>query len=198
MKEGLPAAVFEHLHLNVANKEATAEWYVENVGLEIIPTENSEVVYVADQDRNFMFEFSSVPGLRTNYADIESDGFHYALEGREAIEWVAGEMLKNGATQEGEACWNPVGDYVVNLSDPNGLNAQLIHPMNPFYQKAEKSVLRFKHFAFNTPNQMRSALWYVEFMSLTIPWSKDIEEIDHVQSYRVPYVGDVEKRMSFE
>jgi catechol 2,3-dioxygenase-like lactoylglutathione lyase family enzyme len=199
MKERLPPVLFEHLRVNVADKEATAKWYVEHVGLEIIPTENKEVVYVADKDHHFMFEFSSIPGLKNNYADTHLDGFHCAFEGHKTIEAVGERMLKNGATQLGEITRNLVGDYVLNFKDINGLNAQLLHRVDPFYPKPVKSTIRFEHFAFNTPNQMLSALWYVEFMDLTIPWSKDIDKAKNMdRNYRVPYVGDVGQRMSFE
>jgi len=199
MKEKLPPVRFEHLRVNVADKAATAKWYVENIGLEIIPTKNKDVVYVADKDHNFMFEFSSIPGLRTNYHDIHIDGFHCAFEGHKTIEAVGERMLKNGAVKLGEIYRNLVGDYVLNFKDINGLNAQLLHRVDPFYPKPVKSSIRFEHFAFNTPNQMLSALWYVEFMDLTIPWSKDIDKTNSMyRNYRVPYVGDVGQRMSFE
>lgn len=199
LKEKLPPVLFEHLRLNVADKEATAKWYVENVGLEVIPTENKDVVYVADKDHHFMFEFSSIPGLKTNYADIHIDAFHAAFEGHKTIEAVGERMLKHGATQLGEIYRNKVGDYVLNFKDINGLNAQLLHRVDPFYPKPVKSTIRFEHFAFNTPDQMQSALWYVEFMDLTIPWSKDIEKTNNMyRNFRVPYVGDVGQRMSIE
>jgi hypothetical protein len=199
MKESLPPILFEHLRVNVADKEATAKWYVENVGLEIIPTESKDFVYVADKDHHFMFEFSSIPGLKTNYSDIAVEGLHCAFEGHKTIEAVAEQMLKNGATQQGKIFRNLVGDYVIDLKDINGLNAQLLHRIDPFYPKPMKGTIRFEHFAFNTPNQMQSALWFVEFMELTIPWSKDIDKANHLlRNYRVPYVGDVGQRMTFE
>lgn len=198
-KEKLPPVLFEHLHLNVVDKEATAAWYVEHVGLEILPTDQKDVIYVADKDRNFMFEFSSIPGLKTNYADHHLDAFHVAFEGHKTIEAVAERMLKNGASQIGEITRNLVGDYVLNLRDINGFSAQLIHRVDPFYPKPVKSTIRFEHFAFNTPSQMQTALWFVEFMDLTIPWSKDIDLAnDRLRNYRVPYVGDVAQRMSLE
>lgn len=199
LKQKLPPVRFEHLHLNVADKAATAAWYVENVGLEIVPTEDQRVVCVADKDRNFMFEFSSIAGLKNNYSEIDIDSFHIAFEGHKTIEAVAQRMLKNGATQLGEIYRNKVGDYVLNLRDINGLSAQLLHRVDPFYPKPMKSTIRFEHFAFNTPNQMLSALWFVQFMDLTIPWSKDIEIPNGMyRNFRVPYVGDLARSMSFE
>jgi len=198
-KEVLATVKFEHLRINVSDKEATAKWYVENVGLEIIPSNNKEVVYVADKDHNFMLELSSIPNIRNTYFDIHIDAFHLAFEGHKTIEAVAEKMLANKGVQEGTLYRNLIGDYVMNVRDINGFTSQLIHRVNPFYAKPVKSSIRFEHFAFNTPDQKISALWYVEFMDLNIPWSKDIDTTkNNYRNYRVPYVGDAARSMSLE
>lgn len=198
-KEALSPVGFEHLRINVADKNAIARWYVDTMGLEIIASGNKDVVYVADRDHNFMFEFSSIPNLRTSYTDIPVDGFHVAFEGHKTIEQVAEKMLANGARQDGTIYRNAIGDYVLNVRDPNGLTIQLIHRVNPFYAKPVKSSIRFEHVGLNAVGQMVSALWYVEFMDLLIPWSKDIDEkANNFRNYRVPYVGDAARKMSIE
>jgi catechol 2,3-dioxygenase-like lactoylglutathione lyase family enzyme len=198
-KEIMSQVKFEHLRINVADKEATAKWYVENVGLEIIPSNNKEVVYVVDKDHNFMIEFSSIPNLKNTYFDIHIDAFHLAFEGHKTIEAVAEKILANKGVQEGALYRNLIGDYVMNVRDPNGFTIQLIHRVNPFFAKPVKSTIRFEHFAFNTPDQKTSALWMIEFMDLNIPWSKDIDTTkSNFRNYRVPYVGDAARSMSFE
>lgn len=198
-KEILSPVKFEHLRINVADKEATAKWYVENVGLEIIPSKNKEVVYVADKDHNFMIQLSSIPNIRNTYFDIHIDAFHMAFEGQKTIEAVAEKMLANGGTQEGKLYRNLIGDFVNNVRDPNGFTSQLIYRVNPFFAKPVKSTIRFEHFAYNTPDQKTSALWMVEFMDLNIPWSKDIDTTkNNYRNYRVPYVGDAARSMSLE
>jgi len=190
---------FEHLRVNVVDKNATARWYVENMGLIILPSSNHSFVYVADRDRNFMFEFSSIPNIRNTYFDIHVDGFHVAFDGQKTIEQVAERMLANGAKQDGPATRNAIGDYVQNVRDQNGLTIQLIHRVKPFFAKPVNSPIRFEHFGYNTPGQMVSAMWYLEFMDLLIPWSKDIDEkSNRLRNYRVPYVGDAGRKMSFE
>jgi len=199
IKEELASVRFEHLRLNVPDKQATAKWYVDNVGLEIIPSSNDEFIYVADKDHNFMLELSSVSGLKNTYHDIHIDGFHLAFEGHKSIKAVSEKMLANGGTQEGELYTNKIGDYVMNVRDPNGFTSQLIHRVNPFFTKPVKSTIRFEHFAFNTPDQKAAALWYVEFMDMLIPWSKDIDTTkNNFRNYRVPYVGDKGSSMSLE
>lgn len=198
-KEVLSPVKFEHLRINVADKEATAKWYVDNVGLEMIPSKNNELVYVADKDHNFMIEFSSIPGLKTSYFDVHIDAFHMAFEGHKTIKAVAEKMLANKGTQEGALYQNLIGDYVMNVRDPNGFTSQLIHRVNPFFAKPIKSTIRFEHFAYNTPDQKITALWMVEFMDLNIPWSKDIDTTkNNYRNYRVPYVGDAARSMSLE
>jgi hypothetical protein len=198
-KEVLSPVKFEHLRINVADKEATAKWYVENVGLEIIPYSNKEVVYVADKDHNFMLELSSIPNIRNTYFDVHLDAFHMAFEGHKTIEAVADKMLANNGVQEGSISRNLIGDYVINVRDPNGFTSQLIHRVNPFFAKPVKSTIRFEHFAYNTPEQKTAALWYVEFMDLNVPWSKDIDTTkNNYRNYRVPYVGDAGRNMSLE
>jgi len=198
-KEALSQVKFEHLRINVADKEATAKWYVENVGLEIIQSNNRELVYVADKDHNFMLELSSIPKIRNTYFDIHIDAFHMAFEGHKTIEAVAEKMLANKGVQEGALYRNLIGDYVMNVRDPNGFTSQLIHRVNPFFAKPVKSTIRFEHFAYNTPDQKTSALWMIEFMDLNIPWSKDIDTTkNNYRNYRVPYVGDAARSMSLE
>jgi catechol 2,3-dioxygenase-like lactoylglutathione lyase family enzyme len=198
-KEKMSPLRFEHLRINVADKEATAKWYVENVGLEIIPSKSKEFVYVADKDHNFMLELSSIPNLKNTYFDVHLDGFHLAFEGHKSIKTVAEKMLANGGKQEGVLYTNLIGDYVINVRDPNGFDTQLVHRVNPFYSKPVKSPVRFEHFAYNTPDQKITALWMTEFMDLKIPWSKDIDTLkNRYHNYRVPYVGDEGDNMSIE
>jgi uncharacterized glyoxalase superfamily protein PhnB len=199
LKEKLTPLKIEHLRINVADKEATANWYIDNVGLIVVPSDNKDVIYVADKDQNFMLELSQISGLKTNYFDVHFDAFHLAFEGHKTIEAVAEKMLANGGTQEGNLYRNLIGDYVINVRDPNGLTSQLIHRVDPFLPKPVKSDVRFEHFAYNTPDQKIAALWYVEFMNLTIPWSKDIDTTNNnYRNYRVPYISDEANSMSLE
>jgi hypothetical protein len=190
---------FEHLHINVKDKEATAKWYIENIDLEELPTSNLDVSYVTDKDSNFKLELSSYTGFKNTYEDIEVSDFHLAFEGHKSIKSISDKALSNGGKQLGDLYTNKIGDYVLNLKDINGFNLQLIHRVNAFYSQPEKSVIRFEHFAFNTEDQKIAALWYVEFMDLLIPWSKDIiKDKNNLRTYRVPYIGDMDRNMTFE
>lgn len=199
IKSELTPVRLEHLRLNVADIEATAKWYVENVDLEIIKSNSKDLIYLTDKDHNFLLELSEIPGKKNSYSDIDINAYHLAFEGQKSIKEVSEKMLANGAVQEGDLYTNKIGDYVMNVRDPNGFVVQLIHRVNPFFEQPEKSPVRFEHFAFNTPDQKAAALWYVEFMDLIIPWSKDIvKDNNNYRTYRVPYVGDAGNHMSLE
>jgi hypothetical protein len=187
------------LHLNVADKESIARWYVDNMGMDILPSNSKDVVYVADKDRNFMIEFSSILGKRMTYSDVHLDAFHAAFEGHRAIEEIGEKLLKNGGMQDGKISRNASGDYVSNVRDPNGFVIQLIHRVSPFYTKPVKHTLRWEHVGLNVPGQMAAALWMVEFMDMRIPWSKDMDtKANNLRNYRVPMIGDATGKMSVE
>jgi glyoxylase I family protein len=199
IKEGFSPVKFEHLRLNVADKDSTARWYVENADLEIIPSDNKEVVCVADKDHNFMFEFTSLAGKRNEYSDIKADEFHIAFEGTNDINRIASKMLAAGGKQDGPVTIGKNGEYLINLRDPNGCVIQLMHRADPFYSPPLKSILRFEHLAFNTPNFMTSSLWFIEFIDLVIPWSKDNDSTkNNLRNYRVVFIGDTKRKMSLE
>ncbi len=198
-REALSPVGFEHLRVNVADKVATAQWYVDNFGLEVVPSGNKDLVCVADKDENFKFEFSSIPNIRNVYSDLHVDSIHVAIEGHQSFQKMAEKLQASCASQQVKMCRNAVGDEMLFARDPNGLFIELIHRVSPFCASPVKGATRFEHLALNTPNQMISALWYVEFMNLVIPWSKDIDaKANNFRDYRVPYVGDVARKMSFE
>ena len=198
IKEKLSEIQFEHLRINVKDINATANWYVKNLDLEIVPTTNKDYVYLSDKDHNFLIELSPIPNVKSTYEDIDVNAFHLAFEGNKTIQKISKKMIANGGKQQGDLYTNKIGDFVNNIKDPNGFNLQLLHRVNPFLSKPKKGNVRFEHFAINVPDQKNTALWFVEFMDLIIPWSKDINKTGFKRNYRVPYVGDTKNNMSLE
>jgi hypothetical protein len=68
------------------------------------------------------------------------------------------------------------------------------------FAQNEKEVLapvKFEHLRINVPDKEAIAKWYVEFMDLNVPWSKDIDATNNIyRNYRVPYVGDAARSLS--
>ncbi len=185
----------KYLALNVPDKMATAQWYHNTLGFKIIKEGNE--VYVSDADDHFRIKFFSDPSQKNNYSDMSVDAWHIALESDNMNYWEQ-KILNAGGKYNTPPRHNLVGDAVADLRDPQGIMIQLVQRVRPFYSR-KHGVLRFEHLALNMTNNKEAALWYVEFMGLTIPWSKDpADSVRAVSNYRIPYVGDPGRNMSME
>ena len=184
------------LALNVVDKMATARWYQNTLGFKW-ENGDSNAVYVSDQGGNFMLKFFSDPAQKNNYADISFDACHMALES-DSIRYWENRILAAGGTYDTPPRHNMIGDAVIDMRDPQGIMIQLIYRVKPYYNHTSGS-LRFEHLALNMTQQKDAALWYVEFMGLTVAWSKDpANGIRKVSNYRIPYVGDPGRNMAME
>jgi glyoxylase I family protein len=188
----------EHLALNVANPLLAADWYVKNLSLvEVFREHNNTVIYVADADKNFALKIHHYEHAGLRLADLNLDAAHIAFEGTN-IEARAEKMVAAGAQKIGPTNTNAVGDTFIDLVDPFGFKHQLLNRVSPFFTKPTRSNLRFEHLGLNVPEQKDFALWYIECVGLEVSWSKDLKGPNKSSNYRVPYVGDRSKNMSFE
>ncbi len=186
---------FKYLALNVPNKMAAAQWYKNTLGFKIIT--NNKDVYVSDAGNNFRIKFLADPTQKSNYKDVSFDACHIALES-DSMHYWSQRILKAGGSYNTPPRLNAIGDAVIDMRDPNGFMIQLIYRVHPYYTHTPGS-LRFEHLALNMSNNKDAALWYVEFMGLTIPWSKDpADSTRAVSNYRIPYVGDPGHNMAME
>jgi catechol 2,3-dioxygenase-like lactoylglutathione lyase family enzyme len=187
----------KYFALNVPDKMAAAQWYHNVLGFNIHTKANDDGLYVSDPGKNFMFRFFSDPSQKNNYTDISFDACHIALES-DSIRYFEQKILKTGGRYNTPPRRNLIGDAVVDMRDPWGIMIQLIYRVHPYYGHAPGSI-RFEHLALNMTDQKDAALWYVEFMGLTIPWSKDpADSVRKVSNYRIPYVGDPGRNMAME
>jgi|SRR5208283_502167 len=188
---------FEHLGLNCVDQIVTADWYMKYMGLvELWQKDNRRVIYIGDSDGNFALELYAKEA-KDKLSNLNTDAFHIAFEGNN-IEALAKKMIEGGAVQIGKTITNAIGDVVIDIADPWGNKLQLVHRKEPFFTKPVKSSLRFEHIGLNVENQMITALWYCEFMGLSIPFSKDPTGPNKSSNYRAPYVGDPSGHMSLE
>ncbi len=186
---------FKYLALNVPDKVAAAEWYRSTLGFKVI--NEGKDVYVSDAGGNFRIKFFSDPAQKNNYADVSFDACHIALESDNMRSWEQ-KILKAGGSYNTPPRLNQIGDAVIDMRDPRGIMIQLIYRVRPYYTHTS-GTLRFEHLALNMSNNKDAALWYVEFMGLTIPWSKDpADSARAVSNYRIPYVGDPGRNMAME
>lgn len=119
---------FEHVAIDVENPKAVADWYVKYLGLEII-SETKKMIFVGDPDHNCMFELYKKPGVKSRLSSLSHDSAHVAFATDDA-EGLSKKMVEGGAKILKQFT-NPVGDTVINMSDPWGNNIQIIHRVKP-------------------------------------------------------------------
>jgi catechol 2,3-dioxygenase-like lactoylglutathione lyase family enzyme len=120
---GTAGVRFEHLAINVDNPEQVADWYVKYLGLQVV-SKSKKMIFVADPDRHFMFEFYRKAEAKGHYSDTNHAASHVAFAVNDAPA-VAGRMLAGGAKIL-KAFTNPAGDKVINMVDPWGNHLQII------------------------------------------------------------------------
>jgi hypothetical protein len=187
----------KYFALNVSDKMTVAQWYHNTLGFDISQHKNDNSVYVSDPGNDFSFRFFSDLAQKTDYHNLSFDACHVALES-DSIRFFEKKILAAGGKYNTPPRYNLIGDAVVDMRDPWGIPIQLIYRVHPYYSHVPGSI-RFEHLALNMSDNKEAALWYVEFMHLTIPWSKDpADSVRKVSNYRIPYVGDPGKNMAME
>jgi len=187
--------VLKYVAFNVPDVRVAAQWYHNTLGFTIV--NEGKDTYVSDAGRNFRIRFFSDPTQKNNYNDISFNACHMAIETDDIHKWEQ-RVLQAGGKYNTDSRLNAIGDKVIDMRDPNGLMLQLISRVRPYYSRTP-GAMRFEHLALNMSNNKEAALWYVEFMGLTIPWSKDpADSIRPVSNYRIPYVGDPGRNMAME
>lgn len=119
---------FEHMAINVENPKKVAGWYVQYVGLKII-SESKKMIFVGDPGNHFMLELYNKAEAKGNYSDLDHSTSHFAFSTDDA-DGLAKTMSEGGAKILKQFT-NPVGDTVINMTDPWGNNLQVIHRVKP-------------------------------------------------------------------
>lgn len=124
---------FEHVGLNVADPVKIAQWYVDNLGLQILREgpAPANARFLADRDGNMMFElYHNPPEAVPDYAAMNPLVLHIAFM-VDDVEAIRGRLLASGATATDEITVTPAGDRITMLRDPWGLPIQFVRRANP-------------------------------------------------------------------
>ena len=119
---------FEHLAINVADPQSSANWYVENLGMNVIRQGGapSHTQFVADEGKNMMFEFSGNAGVpKLDLANWNTVSLHIAFVVDDVRSMRTG-LIEAGATLAEEIRETNAGDQVLVLHDPWGVPIQFI------------------------------------------------------------------------
>lgn len=116
----------EHIAFNVAEPRAAAEWYVKNLGMEIVYRREDApfTVFLADESGKITIEFYlNPPDQVPDYAAMNSLLLHLAFVSPSPDEDKA-DLVAAGATFESDQT-TPEGTRLIMLRDPWGLPVQL-------------------------------------------------------------------------
>ena len=118
---------FEHIAINVADARAVTDWYVKALGLTVMRqmTQAPYTAFLADADKNMMFEFYQQDYPVGDYAAMKPFSFHIAFLVDDVAamraQWVAA-----GGKADGEITVTPAHDQLAFVRDPWGLTLQLV------------------------------------------------------------------------
>ncbi len=123
---------FEHVAFNVKDVHAVVKWYCDTLGLVVVRQQNVApyMTFVADPDKNMMFEFYQQDVGIGDFASMAPNTLHVAfavsdMDGTRA-KWIAA-----GGTAVGEVTTTPLNDKLAFVRDPWGLTLQLVQRAKP-------------------------------------------------------------------
>jgi catechol 2,3-dioxygenase-like lactoylglutathione lyase family enzyme len=122
----------EHIAINVADARAVIKWYVDHLGLIVLRSldEPPFTTFLADRDRNMMFEFYQQAVGVGDFPHMHPVAFHIAF----LVDDIAAErarLLAAGGTSDGEIATTPAGDKLCFVRDPWGMTLQLVMRARP-------------------------------------------------------------------
>ncbi len=121
---------FEHVAINVRDREPVERWYRENLGLKAVRSVPGSMVFLADSGGRVVFELYANPTMPvTDFPSIHPLTFHVAFA-VEDVDAAARDLVAAGATIF-EAAKVVNGDRMIMLQDPFGMGLQLVRRTAP-------------------------------------------------------------------
>ena len=113
----------EHIGINIKAPKEMAQWYCENLGLQIV-RDTGQAFFLADENSNSILEiYNNPPDAVPDYASMDPLLFHIAFVSDD-VKADFERLKKAGATPFGEIV-EAGGDTIAILRDPWGLPIQL-------------------------------------------------------------------------
>jgi len=123
----------EHVAINVADPAKMAQWYVQNLDMEIVRAVNEPpyMHFLADKNKESMIEiYNNTEAGVPNYATVHPQNLHFAFA-VDDMEGTRDRLLAAGAKQEGAIMTTPAGDQLLFLRDPWNVTVQLVKRREP-------------------------------------------------------------------
>jgi len=127
-------AHFEHLALNVQDKEKVAQWYQTHLGASIAREVSNNMIFLKDDRGTVFLEiFSNTSAPVLNWSEVHYLTFHLAFETEEPK--AKAEYLMSQGASLAEPYREAGGDQLIMLRDPFGIPLQLIKRAQPFQRR---------------------------------------------------------------
>jgi glyoxylase I family protein len=124
---------FEHFALNVEDARASAQWYVDHLGLKVARSRSDApfTTFLADDTGRVIFElYSNTAAPVPDYASTHPLCFHIAFVADDPNA-TRMRLLAAGASPAYEETL-PDGSFLVMIRDPWGVPLQLVRRVTPF------------------------------------------------------------------
>jgi catechol 2,3-dioxygenase-like lactoylglutathione lyase family enzyme len=119
--------------LNVPDPAAIADWYVANLGMQVVRQSGAPTytTFLADSDGDTILELYRFDGAPLpDYAAQDPMVLHLAFSSANAVE-QARQLAAAGAQLQGEPRATDGGDTLIFLRDPWGIALQLVERSRP-------------------------------------------------------------------
>lgn len=118
----------EHVALQVPDPVALADWYVTNLGMQVVRSFGppAHARFIADDAGQTVLEVYNNPKASvTDYRKLDPLHVHIAFTA-EDVPAMRQRLLTAGATAEGEVSVTDTGDTLAMVRDPWGIPVQLV------------------------------------------------------------------------
>src|SRR5262245_7966361 len=123
----------EHVAINVPDPTKMAQWYAENLEMQIVRSAGEPRFehFIADKNRQSVIEiYHNSAAPIPNYAEVHPFTLHFAFL-VDNIEETHANLVAAGATPVGEITTTPAGDQLAFLKDPWNVSIQLVKRQKP-------------------------------------------------------------------
>jgi len=122
----------EHVAINVPDAKAFVQWFVDNLGMRVIFSNDAPpfMHFIADDAGSMLEIYSNSTVPMPDYPNIHPTNLHLAFSANE-IESDRARLLAAGAEPFGEIAVTPTGDKLAFFRGPQSVPFQLVQRMKP-------------------------------------------------------------------
>jgi glyoxylase I family protein len=123
----------EHVALNHPDPVAAAQWYAENLGMEIVRSSDKSpyIHFLADTAKTGLIEIYNNPEAAVPDYPSQSPFILHIAFSADDLEATKARLIDAGATAEGDITESPIGDQLLMLRDPWGVPLQFVKRIKP-------------------------------------------------------------------